>query len=64
MGKTRRLPKKEEPKRYATWAGSGLAHKYQTGLEKLAREKRSSLLASSPVTLNFFMTMTKENALV
>jgi hypothetical protein len=54
MGKTRGLPKKEEPKRYSTWAGSGLAHKYHSELENFAREKRSSLFGLFASDVEFF----------
>jgi hypothetical protein len=32
-----------EPKRRSTQLGSGLAHKYWTGLKRVARDKHSSL---------------------
>ncbi len=33
-----------QPERCFTWVGSGLTHKHQTRLEKLGKDKRSSLL--------------------
>jgi len=44
VGKARSLPKNEAPERCFTWLSSSLAYKQQTRLERLARDKHSSLL--------------------
>ncbi len=47
MGKARGLPQGRVPERCFTWVGSGLTRKFQTRLERLARDKNSSLLQKS-----------------
>jgi hypothetical protein len=42
--KARRSPKRGTPVRSYTLVGSGLIHEYQTRLERLVRDKGSSLL--------------------
>jgi hypothetical protein len=44
VGKARSLPYSGASKRYFTLVGSGLTHKHLTWLERLAKDKRSSLL--------------------
>jgi hypothetical protein len=45
--KVRSLPMSEVPEKYSTEIGSGLLRRHQTRLEKLARDKHSSLLRKS-----------------
>jgi hypothetical protein len=47
VGKARGLPDSGAPEICFTWVGPGLAHKHLTRLEKLARDKHSSLLQKS-----------------
>ncbi len=46
-GKTRDLPQSRATERCFTWVGSGLTQKHYTRLERLARDKHSSLLRKS-----------------
>jgi hypothetical protein len=44
VGKATGLPESGAPERCFAWVGSGLTNKHYTGLERLAKDKRSSLL--------------------
>ncbi len=44
VGKARSLPQSEASESFFTWVCSGLTSKHQTMLERLARDKRNSLL--------------------
>jgi hypothetical protein len=44
VSKVSSLPYNVAPENSFTWLGSGLAHKHWTRLEKLVRDKRSSVL--------------------
>jgi hypothetical protein len=43
-GKARSLPKSRAPERYFTWVGSALKIKYKARLERLVRDKHTTLL--------------------
>jgi hypothetical protein len=43
-GKARIQPKMGAPERCFTWVGSGLTHRHYTRLERVVREKHTSLL--------------------
>jgi hypothetical protein len=45
--KAKSSTKRGETERGSTWVGSGLAHKHYSRLERLARDKHSSLLRKS-----------------
>ncbi len=47
VGEARSLPLSGAPERWFTQVGSSLTHKYQTRLERLNRDKHSSLLQKS-----------------
>ncbi len=57
VGKAKSLPKKGAPFRCSIWLGSGITHNHYNRLEKVVRDKYSSLLQNSVIDTKGFITL-------